>query len=299
MSLEEFVITVFCLVAEIFDREFKEQELRSRGFEPKLTDPEVITMEIVGEFLGLNTDKGIWCYFKNHWQPWFPNLGSRSNFVRQSSNLWRVKQILQEKIAEQLDAGHDSPYMADGSPLPIARFKRSYFSRLFEGVAAYGYCASKGEIYCGFKGNVAINAAGVIKGITFTAANVDERESLFDITSNINGLLFADKGLIGEYCQQTFLAETGINLQTPDRENMEDPRGKDASSWLVSTRRLVETVIGQLTDRFNIEKNWARDLWHFTNRIARKVLSHTAVFFINKIIGNNPNPLQFENLVKT
>ena len=40
---------------------------------PKLSDSEVITMEIVREFLGLNHDKQIWKYFSIHWLEWFPN----------------------------------------------------------------------------------------------------------------------------------------------------------------------------------------------------------------------------------
>jgi len=32
--------------------------LRSLGFQTKLNDAEVITMEIVGEFMGKDTDKG-------------------------------------------------------------------------------------------------------------------------------------------------------------------------------------------------------------------------------------------------
>jgi hypothetical protein len=33
---------------------------------PKLSDAEVITMEIVGEFMVKDQDKGIWRYFRNH-----------------------------------------------------------------------------------------------------------------------------------------------------------------------------------------------------------------------------------------
>lgn len=297
MSLEDFIITVFCLVEENFHQVLESRKLRSRGFAPKLSDTEVITMEIVAEFLGVDTDKGIWSYFKNHWQSWFPALGSRCNFVRQAANLWKVKQCMQEKIAEQLNAKQDALHMADGFPLPICKFKRAYFSRIFKGIASYGYCASKAETYYGFKGNLVINSAGVITNITFTPANIDERESLWEIVGNLKGLVLADKGLIGEAFQQELRIEAGVNLETPMRKNMKDPRGKDASPWLVSTRRLVETVIGQLAERFNIEKNWARDVWHFSNRIARKILSHTIAAFVNKIIGNQP--LQFDNLLKT
>ena len=41
---------------------------------PKLTDADVITMEIVGEFMGKDHDKGIWRYFRNHWHGGFPLL---------------------------------------------------------------------------------------------------------------------------------------------------------------------------------------------------------------------------------
>ena len=87
-----------------------------------------------------------------------------------------------------------------------------------------------------------------------------------------------------------------IDLQTAVRSNMKEERSEKFIRWLVSIRRLVETVIGQLTERFHIEKVRARTLWSFTNRIARKILSHTVCVCINKQIGNPP--LQFELLVK-
>lgn len=74
--------------------------------------------------------------------------------------------------------------------------------------------------------------------------------------------------------------------------NMSDPRGKSFNRWLTSTRRLVETVIDQLSQQFHIEKVRARDLWHLTNRIGRKMLAHIVGMMINKILGNPP--LQFE-----
>ena len=40
--------------------------LRKRGPSPQLSDAEVITMEIVGEFLGHGSDKRIYDYFRTH-----------------------------------------------------------------------------------------------------------------------------------------------------------------------------------------------------------------------------------------
>ncbi len=96
--------------------------------------------------------------------------------------------------------------------------------------------------------------------MTVTPANIDERESLWDIIGNIKGLLFPDKELIGEYFQEEIRQYSPVNWQTPTRNNMTDPRGKDCNRWITSTRRLVETVIRQLPEQFNIKKIRARDL---------------------------------------
>jgi len=65
---------------------------------------------------------------------------------------------------------------------------------------------------------------------------------------------------------------------------------------LMSSRRLVETVIGQLSERFHIEKVRARDNWHLANRFIRKVLAHTMGCFLGKLLGNPT--LLFEALVE-
>lgn len=140
-----------------------------------------------------------------------------------------------------------------------------------------------------------ISSLGVITDITVTSAHIDERESLWDLIKDITGMLIADKGLIGNDFKEELRQHTGVNLQTAVRANMKEEREPGFIKWLVSTQRLVETVIGKLVDQFNIEKVRARKVFYLTNRIARKILSHTICIFINKQIGNPP--LQFELLV--
>lgn len=82
MPLEDFIITVFCCIDDMLNESLKDTKLRKRGFGPKLSDSEVITIEIVGEILGIDADKKIWQYFTSNWKDLFPALGSRSNFVK-------------------------------------------------------------------------------------------------------------------------------------------------------------------------------------------------------------------------
>jgi Transposase DDE domain len=172
MSIKDFIITIFCIIDDELKKILNGKRLRVRGRRPQLTDSEVITMEIVGEFLGMDCDKSIWQYFKNHWKHFFPKIPDRSNFVRQAANLHRIKQFLQEKLAVDLGGYADSLYLIDGLPMPVCKFVRAYFSKTFKGEAAYGYCATKKERYYGFRGHLVINSIGVITGATFTAANL-------------------------------------------------------------------------------------------------------------------------------
>jgi hypothetical protein len=48
LSIEDFIIMSFCYVDDYFKELSQGQKLRGRGFDPALSDTEVITMEIVG-----------------------------------------------------------------------------------------------------------------------------------------------------------------------------------------------------------------------------------------------------------
>jgi hypothetical protein len=269
------------------------QPIREKGFAPALADSEVITMEIVAEYQGIDADQAIWQYFRRHWLGLFPKLSSRSAFVRQAANLWQYKERLQRQFAVQLGAVADAVHLVDGIPIPLCGFNRAPRCRSFQGEAAYGYCAAKKQTYYGFHGHLLISSTGVITGFSLTPANGSEREALWDIVRTVRGLLIGDKGYLSHSLQHQLQA-VGIQLETALRSNMHDERNPAWVKLLMRVRRLIETVIGQLVERFSIEKVWARDLWHLTSRLNRKLLAHTVCRWLNR---HSPNPLQFEQLV--
>jgi hypothetical protein len=293
MPVEDFIITVYCCIADSYTG-LVTSPLRSRGFETKLSDAEVITMEIVGEFMGIDTDKGLWRYFRTHWYEWFPALGSRANFAKHCANLAWIKERIMKELADKMGAYDDRLHIIDGFPMPVCKITRASRSRCFQGEAGYSYCAAKDEKYYGFEGHLIISSQGIITGATFADASIDERDVVQDMTDDISGLLIGDKGYIRPVLSQE-LAKQHIDLQTPLRKNMTDSRPIAFVKQIMSKRRLVETVIGQLTDRFHSEKVWARDLWHLANRFIRKLLAHTVGVFLNFSLGQPL--LQFEALV--
>lgn len=284
MPIEDFIISTYCCVENLFIQVLGTFRLRQRGFPPKFTDIEVLTIEIVGEFLGLDTDKRIWEYFMRHWRHWFPNLPCRTTFVRQAANLWQVKQMIQREFATNLGALEDSLHIIDGFPIPTCHFARARRGSLFKGEAGYGRCASKNEVYYGFKGHMVITSSGLISSLMITPANIEEHQPVEDLLKGMRGIVIGDKGFISNNLK-TKLKNLNIDLETPLKKNMKDTRSPEFLVKIKSIRRLIETVIGQLDDRFHFNEVWARDFWHLLSRLARKTLAHTVGIFLNRKLG--------------
>jgi hypothetical protein len=294
MTLEDLIINTYCFVDDYL-KESNLTHLRQRGERPALSDAEVITMEIVGEYLGHCFDKTIWAYFKEHWRHFFPRITCRTSFSRQCANLSEVKKKLQMCVSAQLSRDQDL-YLCDGFPIPVChikRYKRSKTQLRYKG--SVGYCAAKAEHYFGFKGHLFITQHGSVVGYEMAAANIDERDILPEIVGNRSGMLLGDKGLIRPSLEE-LLARQNLDLQTPLRKNMNDTRPKKLVSIMMNMRRIVETMIGQLADRFHIQSIKAKDLWHLSAKVGRKILAHTVCFMFNTIV-NPERPLALELLI--
>src|SRR3954452_22264226 len=107
MDLETLIIVVFCLVDDFVRDRCRGRGLRQRGPAPVLADSAVLTVEIVGEFIGLDTGRGLHTHFRRHFGHLFPGLRDvpRTTFLRQAANLWPVKLALWRRLLAM--AGHD------------------------------------------------------------------------------------------------------------------------------------------------------------------------------------------------
>jgi hypothetical protein len=321
MTLDIYIITVYCLVVDFYKEIMKRysyslRRLRQRGFEPKLTDEEVITIELVGEFLGLEKDKDIFDYFYRHWRHFFPQLTDRTLFVRQGANLWKIKELIWQRITQVSGDAYDTTQIIDTIPLPVCVITRAKRDRCFYGEADYGYCAAKKMHYYGFKGGLRMSYRGMITHCPLLEARPHDLEHLDVLLEGFRGgLILGDKGFISKE-KKAELKQIEINLQTPFRKNMkerererETERETETGSyfpspllmnimnmkWLNRMRRLIETVGSQLVGRYHIEAIRVRNCWHFQSRLIRKILSHTVAVFLNIKLGREP--LDFDSLV--
>ena len=150
MDLETFIVAVFCLVDDLVHDLSRGRRLRQRGRAPVLADSEVLTVEIVGEFLGLDTDQGLHAYFRRHFGHLFPRLREvhRTTFLRQAANLRAVKLALWRHLAAA--TRHDPALVPiDSLPVPACRFARAHRCRSLRGFAAFGYDALAHQTFTG------------------------------------------------------------------------------------------------------------------------------------------------------
>ena len=121
MNLDDCIITCFCLIDEMMPMILQDQQLRAKGPTLKLSDSEVITMEVVGSYLGLSQDKKLLDSFVQHYTHFFPALEGlhRTTFVRQAANLWAVKERLWGWLRDEVISHDPSLSIVDSVPVPV------------------------------------------------------------------------------------------------------------------------------------------------------------------------------------
>jgi hypothetical protein len=292
MDRDYFIIMVYCLVCEDNQVIVNEHQLRRRGFSPALSDEEVITIEVCGEYLGFDEDEAIFDYFHGHYSHFFPQLRERTLFVRQAVKLWQVKAMIQQRLTVVSEQAADPIQLIDTMPLPVCVYTRSKRDHCFKPEADYGYCAAKDLHYYGFKLGLRLSRAGMVIHYALLPARPHDSQLLDDLLASFQGVAIADKGFIDAFRQQTLAAKHAVELITPMRKNMKSQPPVHLRRICQRWRKRIETVGSHLTERFHIDTARAHDLWHYQNRLIRKVLAHTVCVFINLLLGRPPLDLK-------
>lgn len=283
MDLETFLVAIYCVIDDAIPTVLHGARLRQRGPTPRVSDSEVLAMEIAGEFLGIETDTGLYRYFRRHWAPLYPTLQRvhRTTFLRQAANLWRVKERLWQCLVERV---HHDPALAilDSVAVPVCRFARAHRCRLFPGVASYGKDATIPGTMFGLRAHLRVAWPGVITAFDLAPANASDLAVAPLLLAHSHGFALGDRGYWSPQLRGELLRH-GVSLlapfQTAKYEKVPWPH------WLVLKRRRIETVLAQLVERYRAKRTWARDLWHLSSRWLRKVLSHTVAVLLCQQAG--------------
>lgn len=286
MCIYDLLLETYCWV----DDQIKGLKLRTRGPAPTLSDSEVLTMELVGEGLGLDTDTGLLAYFRRYHLAEFPALARvhRTSFARQAANLWRAALELHRGLSRRL-LGAARFWLLDSVALPVCQLGRADFCRRFAGLAHVGRDSDKRGFYYGFRVHLRTSPEGIIAQVGLAPAHVSDLAMSRELLPAGGGVALGDRNYWSPR-QARAWAQQGWQLVAPFRLIGRDP-APQCSRALGAVRERIETSIGLWVQRFNGKRTWARDLWHLSHRLIRKVLSHTLAIWFNVRAGLPP--LQF------
>lgn len=249
MNLDDFIIACFCVIDDHLPDVLPVKPLRSRGPKPVLCDSEVLTIEVVGSFLGLNQDKALYEYFREHYRHFFPAMRQvhRTTFVRQAANLWALKERLWCWLRDQMIRHDELVAIVDSLPVPVCRFARSSRCVRFREIASYGKDHRGKQTFFGFRLHVRLTWPGVISQAFLAPANEQDVEIVPVLTEGRRGLALGDRNSWVPRIQQELRAQ-GVVLQAPYRR-ASSPKAKQYESRVLGrVRSLIDTMFGQLTD---------------------------------------------------
>ena len=74
-----------------------------------------------------------------------------------------------------------------------------------------------------------------------------------------------------------------IDLVTVPRRNQKQQISKETKRWINKIRQMVETVNGQLSEQFHIEKNHAHSFWGLCTQLYSKLTAHTLCIYLRGV----------------
>lgn len=165
----------------------------------------------------------------------------------------------------------DGVAIADATPLAVCDNKRIPRHHGFKGKAERGK-TSRGWFF-GFKLHAIVNSKGELVRLKLTPGNTDDRKPLPEMCEALVGLLFADKGSVGQRLAEA-LQERGLKLITTLKKNMKPVPLPAFDKALLKRRSLSETVFDELKNLCQIEHTRHRSIHNFLVNLLAGIVAY-------------------------
>ena len=267
-NIEELYYRILVIVEKLYDENVPNSVKKRKNKEKsKMTDPQIISIQLLIECIGKPQNSGYLYLQANH--PELVNYVDRSRFNRLVSSLFTVIKKIRTKMPTNENC---ECKIVDSFPLIVNKFGRAYFGKRLREYSSYGYCASKKENYYGMKVHTVTDLNGNPIDYLLTKANVDDRDALYELSDKIGiDTLFGDKGYVGQVSEE-LKQERGIRLYALKRGNSKNPLPKPFRNLISKLRRRIESTFNQLIEHFNIERVRANSILSLCTMLEIKFL---------------------------
>lgn len=230
---------------------------------------EVITIVFAFHGSGYRTFKEFYTlHVVPGWRSAFPNLVSYTRFVElMPSCLMLLCCFLQICTGEITGIS-----FIDSTPIEVYHRCRAHAHKIFKGLVKWG--KNSAGCHYGFKLHLVINECGELLAFKLTPANVDDHEPVPDLTKDLIGKLFGDRGYI---LQKLFeeLYERGLQLITRSKKNMKNRLVKLIDKILLRKRAVIESVNDHLKNLCQIEHSPQRSVFNFLVNLMAGLAAYT------------------------
>lgn len=288
-TFEDFIVTVYVIIDDLYSQYAPDAVCKRRNIQDaKLSDPEIITIGICGELVGIDSENAWFSFVKKNYRYLFPKLCSRTRFNRTRRALLQVTELIRQKLFSVFSIPCSQYFVVDSFPLAVCKFGRARYCQSFrQDGADYGKCPSKKETYFGYKVHALITLEGFITAFEITPASTDDREGLRDLVRQQQPLtILGDKGYVGEALSEE-MREQGICLMALKRSNSKTDWPKPVRQLIFRLRRRVETVFSQLSEQLKAERVRAKSFQGLCTRLVNKVLAYNLCLAINHLFDEN------------
>lgn len=150
--------------------------IRRPGPVPRFSDLEVIALSMAAEAEEIDSENWLFEAKLKECRSSMPNLVSRRQFNDRRKSVSALCEQIRSRIANHIDGGEDY-FCIDSKPIEVcrvARGKRCKMGRYGEFAKApdFGYCASQGCYFFGYKFHALCGLSGVIHSYDLSKASV-------------------------------------------------------------------------------------------------------------------------------
>jgi hypothetical protein len=296
LSLEDLFLIVLLVVDHFFKGLIGSQDAlrRSNNSDPLFSDQEVITIALVGELKGENSQRGWYRFVRKNHLHLFPALCSLTRYGRRLRRLKDVMSLIREQFIYQLDAKVDHYRIVDSFPLRLCHLRRlSSSTTPFEYCATVGYCEALKEYFYGFKVHLLTDLRGIPIYMVLTPAHPHDTQGLVALLedlpkrelANLTLIVVGDKAYVGgEYARM--LKETyGVDILPIERNYHKELGETGLNQMLKKTRKIIETTVSELTETMKANWTYCRTLLGLATSLVAKLTAFNLANFLNSLMG--------------
>lgn len=243
--------------------------LGERRSQSRMQLSEVMMIVIAFHGSGFRTFKAFYTLcVRPHWQKAFPNLVSYTRFIELMP--WCL--MLLCCFLHTRKGPVTGIAFIDSTPLAVSHPARAHAHKVFKGQVKWG----KNSVgwHFGFKLHLIVNDQGELLAFKLTPANTDDRQPVPDLTQDLMGKLFGDRGYISQALFEQ-LYERGLQLITKSKKNMKNRLVKLIDKILLRKRALIESINDQLKNICQIEHSRHRSWFNFLVNLLAGLIAYT------------------------